>query len=176
MQGLLKRKQSIEEEWYFKCRCSYTAKEPKEMRLQVSKMLRCDRVWNIFFCHEMLTLPRRPYFTRNSSRRWDQSQTASDKYQSIQLTNMFEFLNLLVPFRFFVALQILFKSLWGSFHRRFGKEHWSESDEKMPQVCQLEDELHSLIRNTKTTVTIKYLLEALFGSLTVVFDPLSFQS
>ena len=39
MQGLLKRKQSIEEEWYFKCRCSYTAKEPKEMRLQVSKML-----------------------------------------------------------------------------------------------------------------------------------------
>ena len=29
MQGLLRRKQSIEEEWFFKCRCQHTVKEPK---------------------------------------------------------------------------------------------------------------------------------------------------
>ena len=44
---------------------------PKEtLGLQVSTVLWCDGVWNIFFCHEVFTLPRRPYSTRNCSGRW----------------------------------------------------------------------------------------------------------
>ena len=118
---------------------------------QVSKVLRCDRVWNIFFCHEVLTLPRRPYFARNSSRRWAQSNSI----QQISIDSIHKYVSLSEPpFRFFVALQVLFKSLWGRFHRKFGAENFNVDQNltKLPQVSQLDDELHSLIRNSKTTV------------------------
>ena len=39
MQGLLKRKQSIEEEWYFKCRCKKKLIPKETLGLQVSTVL-----------------------------------------------------------------------------------------------------------------------------------------
>jgi len=94
MQGLLRRKQSIEEEWFFKCRCARCC-DVTEFGTYFSAM-KCSH------CHEGLILPETP---------------AED-------------------------------SLWRC---RFCSNPF-EADFIGHLVSQLEDELHSLIKNSKTTV------------------------
>jgi len=94
MQGLLKRKQSIEEEWYFKCRCPRCS-DVTEFGTYFSAM-KCSH------CHEGLILP----------------ETAAED------------------------------SLWRC---RFCSNPF-EANFIGDLVSQFEDELHSLIENSKTTV------------------------